>query len=124
MSSSYSVRIPEPSMKVLEQLAQFSTSDGRDLNVYWNRSSNQAILHFGENWYIQNDRYILDSISEIVGVKESVIYVRNIYAGNMYDLSTFKLMDAEMARAFYNCKWSDYTCDYIILKADLWYPLD
>lgn len=123
ISSNYSVRIPKPDVAALEQLAQLDTQDGL-LEVFWIRGTRQVVLVFGDEWYIQNDGYILDSVSEILGIKESVITVSNLKAGNRYDPSTFSYADAEMARQIYNCMWSDYTCDHMILQADLSYPYD
>lgn len=123
ISPVYSVRIPQPDVAALEQLAQFDTPDGL-LEVFWIPGTRQVVLEFCDEWYIQNDGYILDSVSEILGIKESVIHVDNLKAGNRYDPSTFSYADPEMARQIYNCMWSDYTCDHMILQADLSYPYD
>lgn len=131
-STNYSVRIPMPDIAAhdgvaLEQLAQFTTPDGL-IAVYWIRSTNQAVFEFGDKWYIQNDGYITDSIAEILGVKESVIKVKNLRVGervgSISEPFVFNYADPEMARQFYTCFWSDYTCDYMIMQADLDYPYD
>ena len=122
-SPNYSVRIPAPDVATLEQLAQFDTPDGL-LQAFWVRDTRQVVLEFGDKWYIQGDGYILDSVAEILCIKESVINVHNLKAGNLFDPSTFDEADPEMARQIYNCMWSDFTCDYMIMQADLDYPYD
>ena len=122
-SSNYSVRIPMPDVAALEQLAQFYTPDGV-LEAFWICDTRQVVLQFGANWYIQNDGYILDSVAEILCIKESVITVNNLKAGNLFDPSTFSYADPEMENQIYNCMWSDYTCDHMIMQADLDYPYD
>ena len=119
----YSVRIPKPDVAALEQLAQFDTPDGL-LQVFWIENTRQVVLEFSDEWYIQNDGYITDSVAEVLAVKESVINVKNLKAGNRYDPSTFSYADPEMERQIYNCMWSDYTCDHMIIQADLDYPYD
>jgi hypothetical protein len=92
--------------------------------VFWLRDTKQAVIEFDDEWYIQGDDYIVDSIAEIVGVKGSVITATNLRAGNMFDPSSFAYADPVMSRSFTNCMWSDFTCDYMILCADLHYPTD
>ncbi len=120
---SYSIHIPKPDIDGIEQLAQFGTPDG-PIAVFWIRDTHQVVLEFDDEWYIQSDGYITDSVAEILGVKASVIDVENLCVGNKFDMSTFDFADPEMARQIYNCTWSDYTCDYMILQADLYYPYD
>ena len=119
----YSIRIPAPDIAALEQLAQFSTPDGV-LCVYWSRDTHQAILEFNDKYFIQNDGYITDSVAEILGIKESLIMVGNLTVGNLFDSSSLSPADPEIARSIYDCKWSDYTCDYMFMQADLDYPYD
>ena len=122
ITTNYSVCIPTPDVNsALEPLAQFTTPDGL-VDVYWIRSTNQAVLEFNAKWYIQNDCYITDSIAEILGIKESGITVRNLRAGAMFDSCSYA--DSEMTRQFYKCMWSDYTCDHMFMQADLDYPYD
>jgi hypothetical protein len=117
------IRIPMPDVEGIEQLAQIGTPDGL-ICVYWVRDTNQAVFEYGTKWYIQDDTYILDAMSEILGIKESKITVMNLIVGNMNDPTTFNYADEALSNAIYNCKWSDYTCDYLIMKADLDYPYD
>ncbi len=110
-------------MAELEQFAQFSTHDGV-VCVYLNRSSQQVILERNGEWTIQDDGYITDSLAEVLAIKGSTIHVRQLSMCNMYDpASSFEHLDDEMVNHFYNCKWSDYTCDYLLLQGDLSYPL-
>jgi hypothetical protein len=133
-SANYSICIPMPNISArsgdesdepnaLEQLAQFTSPDGL-IAVYWMRSTNQAVLEFQDKWYIQNDCYITDSIAEILGVKESSITVTNLLAGNKFDPSSLTYADSEMVRQIYKCTWSDYTCDHMLMQADLYYPYE
>jgi hypothetical protein len=117
------IRIPMPDIDGIEQLAQFSTPDGL-ICVYWVRDTKQAVFEYNDNWYIQDDTYILDALSEIVGIKESKITVNDLVTGNMHDPTTFTYADEALSNAIYHCKWSDYTCDYLIMQAYLDYPYD
>jgi hypothetical protein len=126
MANFYSIPIPRPDLTSddIEQLAQITTPDGL-VCVYWIRATNQAVFNYGDSWYIQPNANILYAISEIVGVKESVIDVINLYVGNRHDYAnTFKLEDLTFTKWFYECTWTDYTCDYNIIQADLTYPVD
>lgn len=125
----YCYLIPRPSFEddTLEQLAQFTTQSDGFITVYWIRATKQVVINqefpwrSEEKWYIQPDGYITDSIAEIVGVKQSVIEVQNFNVGHSYDMSTFHPQDEEMTNNFYNCKWSDYTCDHLIMQGCLVY---
>lgn len=123
-STNYSIPIPTPDVAPLEQLAQFTTPDDGLILVYWIRNTQQVVLEYGDQWYIQNDGYITDSIAQILNVKESVITIDNLCVGNIFDSSSFKYSDPEMSRHIYTCCWSDYTCDYLIMQADINYPYD
>lgn len=126
MANFYSNPIPCPNFDLddIEQLAQFSTPDGR-IAVYWIRSTKQAVFNYGDRWYIQPNANILFAISEIVGVKPSVIDVINLYVGNRHDYAnTVKRQDGTFTQWFHECEWTDYTCDYNIIQADLTYPVD
>jgi hypothetical protein len=114
------IRIPMPDVVAIEQLAQFSTPNGL-ICVYWVRDTKQAVFEHKDNWYIQNDSYIIDALSEILGIKESNITVDNLLTGNMHDASSFCYADTAMSNGIYQCKWSDYTCDYLIMQADVDY---
>ncbi len=121
--NNYSIPIPAPSMDDLEQLAQFSTPDGV-LCVYWKRETQQAILEFNDHYYVQNDQYITDALAEILNIREPTIVVKDLRVGNMFEVDKLDYADSEMVQSIYNCKWSDYTCDYLIMQADLDYPCD
>ncbi len=124
MVSNPLIRIPMPDMDGIEQLAQFSSPDGL-IAVYWMRDTKQAVFEYNDNWYIQDDTYILDALSEILGIKESRITVKDLIIRNKNDYSsTSCYADEVLSNAIYHCKWSDYTCDYLIMQADLDYPYD
>ena len=117
------ISIPVPDNEGIEQLAQISTPDGL-ICVYWVRDTKQAVFEYGDKWYIQDDTYIIDAVSEILGINDSAITVKNLIVGNMHDPTSFNYADDVMSDAIYNCKWSDYTCDYMIMQADVNYPYD
>jgi hypothetical protein len=126
MSNFYSIPIsmPDLSSDSIEQLAQISTPDGIVV-IYWLRSTQQAVLNYGDRWYIQPNGNILHAIAEVVGVKNSTIQVDRLYVGNRHKYEeTVKLQDENYTQWFYECEWTDYTCDYNIIQADIHYPVD
>lgn len=125
MAFTYSVSIPKPSFEDdnLEQLAQFSVHNDGVICAFWNRSTKQVILNYDDEWFIQDDGYIVDALGEILGVKGSVIQAENLSMWNVHDPGmSFEAFDNILTNRFYECKWSDYTCDYLVLQGDIHYP--
>lgn len=81
------------------------------------------ILNYDDEWFIQDDGYIVDALGEILGVKGSVIQAENLSMWNVHDPGmSFEAFDNILTNRFYECKWSDYTCDYLVLQGDIHYP--
>ena len=121
--NNYSIPIPTPSMDDLEKLAQFSIPDGV-VCVYWKRETQQAIIELNDAYFVQNDQYITDALAEILNIRESTIVVKDLRVGNIFELGKLDYADSEMVQSIYKCKWSDYTCDYLVMQADLHFQHD
>lgn len=126
---SYTVRIPTPSaaeIANLWQVGQFNTPYSGLLNVYWINSTKQVLLHMGSSWYIQDDGYITDSLADMLNVRKSILEVENMRVGvNIPDMFDYNVpADDEMYRQIHKCTWSDYTCDFMTICADLYFPID
>lgn len=125
MAFTYSVSIPMPSFEddTLKQMAQFNIHNNGVISVFWNRDTKQIILNKNDEWWIQDDGYIVDALGEILGVKGSIIQAGNMSMWNIHDRDgSFEAFDNIMTNHFYDCKWSDYSCDYLVLQGDIWYP--
>ena len=108
----------------LEQLAQFRVDNDSIIYAFWNRDTNQVILNNNDGWWIQDDGYIVDALGEILHIKGSIIQAGNMCMWNKNGPEqSFEAFNDVMIDYFYDCKWSDYTCDYLVLQGDIGFPV-
>jgi hypothetical protein len=126
---SYNIPIPEP--KSLEQTIARITFDSVLINVYWRRLTSQVIFHFtnhhSENnpeypsedtWFIQSDKEIMDSLCHFFPYHYYQFVVDRILLFEDQTMSHGKT-STELQSDIYNCCWSDFACDKLVLHMDI-----
>jgi hypothetical protein len=121
MSSFYSIPIPRP-QGGFQQLAQFSVMQNGARNwfvVEWLKDTRQVIVWNEETdtWLIQPNADITTSLATLLNCKPTNIVAKNLFYGEYKQ--TKKRFDEEMLGGFYECAWSDYTCDNLVLMFDV-----
>lgn len=113
----YTVSIPAPILPgELEQLARIIVPGDKQIEVYWMRSTRQAVCSYGGKWYIQSDQNIVTGIAHIIK------YENPIYLLTMDDLFIFETpghgfaADDDLIRNFRECEWSDYGSDRLAFQ--------
>jgi hypothetical protein len=130
---SYNVPIPEP--KYLNQkLARIVTGDDGVIEVFWLENTKQVVFHlsnvasladpeiYAENnassWCIQNNGSIIDSLCYYLPYHYYQILLTNIFAFEDQTLNKGKAATKEMELDIYDCEWSDFACEKMVLHMD------
>ena len=125
---SYSVPIPEP--KILEQkLARIHIGGQGLIEVFWRYTTQQAILHITSEsslvdpeleaetqyWFVQTDGNIMKSLSKFLPYGYYQLLAEEISVFEDQTLSKSTAADTTLEFDIYNCDWSDFACDKLVL---------
>ena len=131
---SYSISIPEP--KILEQkLARIHVGEQGVIEVFWRYNTQQAIFHITNEaslvdpeleaetqyWFVQTDGNIMKSLSKFLPHRYYQLLAEEIFVFEDQTLSAEngKLADKKLESDIYNCDWSDFACDKLVLYMTL-----
>lgn len=114
----YCVPIPEPALGVdLQQVAQITTPDGV-VDVQWMPSSSQVVLRIENEWYIQPNGRIDESIGRLMAYDTNDMTVSNmVLFDHTYDNG--HMAADELEQKVLSCEWSDYAHDKMVFQAKL-----
>jgi hypothetical protein len=113
----YSIPIPEPSLGDLQQLAQFSTPEGV-FAVSWMPKTEQVVIQHGDDWYIQPNARIEESLSTLICCKTHDLHANGLFLFDR-DYRNGKAADMDMERGLLDCEWSDYAHDKMVFQANI-----
>lgn len=120
------IRILAPSIMdatEVKPLAFFSSPAGR-LEMYWWSEFRTIVIHksINNHWYQQRDGNVHDTLRSLMcfydGEPGTLRASRLTYTTPL-DYSDFKDFDAEMNANFFDCDWSDFACDGMVIHGDL-----
>lgn len=115
-NSFYTIPIPKPDDAAnLQQLAQIKWGKLELFEFFWRTETRQVVIRRGEdNWFIQPNGLIMNSLSELLNCKPCNIIAKDIY---IFD-TPYKCApaNAETNIALYSCEWSDYAMDKICIQ--------
>jgi len=113
----YSIPIPEPVLKDCQQLAQLSTPEGI-FAVSWMPKTEQVVIQHGNDWYIQPNGRIDESLSTLICCS-----TYDLYAGELFlfdrDYRNGKEAPLDMEQGLLGCEWSDYAHDKMVFQATI-----
>ena len=113
----YSIPIPEPFVEGLQPIAQISTPEGV-FDVSWVPKMDQVVIRHGNDWYIQPNARIEDSLSTLIGCN-----TYDLHAGGLFlfdrDYKNGKAADEDMEQGLLECEWSDYAHDKMVFQANI-----
>ena len=114
----YTIPIPEPRhISELQQLAQITTPDGV-VDVYWINKTTQVVIHFDDEWHIQPNGRIDESIGTYLGYD-----VLDMKASRMLlfdrDFKNGKSAPEDMEQKVLGCEWSDFALDKMVFQVKL-----
>jgi len=113
----YSIPIPEPSVAELQQLAQFTTPEGV-FAVSWMPKTEQVVIQHGNDWYIQPNARIEESLSTLICCKTHDLHANGLFLFDR-DYRNGKAADKYMERGLLDCEWSDYAHDKMVFQANI-----
>ena len=113
----YSIPIPEPSVAELQQLAQFTTPEGV-FAVSWMPKTEQVIIQHGNDWYIQPNARIEESLSTLICCKTHDLHANGLFLFDR-DYRNGKAADTNMEQSLLECEWSDYAHDKMVFQANI-----
>jgi len=106
-----------------EQLAQISSkNDGWTMELFWLPATRQVLFNIPEGLqikaglYVQPDGAITHSLAHCLGVPQQFIVVHNFA---VFNYGKVEFCTDAMRLGFYDCAWSDYTCDGLALQFDV-----
>jgi hypothetical protein len=129
---SYSVSIPEP--KILEQkLARIHIGEQGVIEVFWRYNTQQAIFHVTNEaslvdpeleaetqyWFMQSDDNIMKSLSKFLPHRYYQLLAEEMVVYEDQTLAIGAPADKELENDIYNCDWSDFACDKLVLHMTL-----
>jgi len=113
----YSIPIPEPLIKGLQQLAQFSTPEGI-FDVFWVPKMDQVVIRYGNDWYIQPNARIEDSLSTLICCNTYDLHANGLFLFDR-EYRHGKAADEYMEKKLLECEWSDYAHDKMVFQANI-----
>jgi len=113
----YSIPIPEPSVAELQQLAQFATPEGV-FDVSWMPKTEQVVIRHGEDWYIQPNARIEESLSTLICCKTHDLHANGLFLFDR-DYRNGKAADTNMEQGLLECEWSDYAHDKMVFQVNI-----
>jgi len=125
------IRILAPSIMdatEVKPLAFFSSPVGR-LELYWWNEFRTVVIHKSNNshWYQQRDGNIHDTLRSLMCFypnEPGTLYTTYLRYTTPIDYCDFKEFDADMHAGFFDCEWSDFACDGMVIHGslDIAYP--
>ena len=124
----YNVPIPEPKF-LSQKVARIDYDDDGVIEVFWERKTSQALFHLtnirslsdpeeedgSSSWFIQDDGNIIDSLCYFLPYHFYQILLSNIFVFEDQTLSKGKCATVELESDIYDCDWSDFACDRLVL---------
>jgi len=78
----------------------------------------QVVIQHGDNWYIQPNARISESLSTLIGCQ-----TYDLHAGGLFlfdrDYRNGKAADEAMEQGLLECEWSDYAHDKMVFQATI-----
>ncbi len=121
------IRILAPSIMdsadEVKPLAFFSSPAGR-LELYWWNEFRTVVIHKSSNnhWYQQRDGNIHDTLRALMCFypdEPGTLRTSHMLYTMPNDNCDFKEFDADMTAGFFDCEWSDFACDGMVIHGDL-----
>ena len=114
----YTIPIPEPRhISDLQQLAQITTPDGV-VDIHWIKNTSQVVIHFDDEWHIQPNGRIDESIGNYLGYDVLDMKVSGMFLFDR-EFNHGKSAPEEMEKQLLGCEWSDYALDKMIFQVKL-----
>lgn len=113
----YSIPIPKPQLTECQQLAQFTTPEGI-LDVSWMPKTEQVVIRHGDDWYIQPNARIDESLSVFIGCRTYDLHSSGLFLFDR-DYRQGKAASDDMERGLLDCEWSDYAHDKMTFQAHI-----
>ena len=114
----YTIPIPEPRhISDLQQLAKITTPDGV-LDVYWIKKTSQVVIQFDDEWHIQPNGRIAESIGNYLGYDVLDMKVSGMFLFDR-DFKNGKSAPKDMEEKLLDCEWSDYALDKMVFQVKL-----
>jgi hypothetical protein len=116
MTSFYSINVP--STTDIRQVATMLVSGHEaPLNVFWAARNRQVIICWRDACIVQPDALITESLAAVLSCMPSQIRAEELF---LFEIPKHgKRMSDEDADAFYDCEWSDYASDRMIIQCNL-----
>ena len=114
----YTIPIPEPRfISDLQQLAQITSPDGV-VDVFWVKKTSQIVIHFDDEWHIQPNGRIDESIGNYLGYDVLDMKVSNMFLFDR-EFKNGKSAPEEMEKQLLGCEWSDFALDKMVFQVKL-----
>lgn len=114
---SYTIPIPEPK-HLTRKVGRVSLPDSdRVLDVYAHTPTNQIVLNLlPYEWYLQKDGNIMESIANFVpGSTGESLVATELFVFEDQTLRKGKAATEPLQSDIYDCEWSDFSCDKLVL---------
>jgi hypothetical protein len=114
----YTIPIPEPRHILdLQQMAQITTPDGV-VDVHWVKKTSQVVIHFNDEWHIQPNGRIDESIGNYLGYNVLDMKVSSMFLFDR-EFKNGKSAPEDMQKQLLGCEWSDYALDKMVFQVKL-----
>lgn len=130
---SYNIPIPEPKLLV-QKIARIYFGTEALYEVFWLAATRQVVFHItniralsdpeaqedckDSEWFIQPDGNIVDALCYFLPFHHYQILLENIVVFEDQSLKDGKFADQYALSYIYDCEWSDFACDKMVLYMD------
>ena len=86
------------------------------MDIYWRRAERQVLFQRGDFWFLQPDNNIRKSLAALMDLLERDVALARL---SIFEHGRFRPADAVIVRGFFECDWSDFASDLMVINATI-----
>jgi hypothetical protein len=112
------IRIPKPAeteFTAMYALGTFTFTNNSHIRLYWWNITRSVVITTGNDWYIQKDGLIVDTLAHFLEAERSHVRVDNHFLFNNGCYTNGRTAPHDIVQTFLECEWSDFACDKMVI---------
>jgi hypothetical protein len=117
------IRIPKPAkteFTTMYALGTFTFTNDSHIQLYWWNDTRSVIITNWNDWYIQKDGLIVDTLAHFLGADRSQVCVDNHFLFNNGCYTNGCAAPRDIVQNLLKCEWSDFACDKMVIYCNVW----
>lgn len=117
---SYTIIPPPASLEVFQRVAFLMTPHG-PLNIYWWATTRCVLVHEKRScrWLLFEDVRISSMLATVLQTESPLILSKNTRLYEGYQHQDGVDIPDNIYQTFFDCEWSDYSCDGLFLSGSI-----